>query len=231
MPEALTLVREQMAQAARRAGRDISAVKLVAVSKTQPAAALRGLAGQGQTIFGESYLGEAEEKIKILSDLPGLEWHFIGHLQSNKSLKATGLFSTIESLHSRELAERLNRQAGELGKKLTVLIQVSLAQEAGKSGCPEEDLPALAQYAAALPRLELAGLMTLPPFFAQPEQARPYFARLRELAARLAPDLPAGAMRELSMGMSNDFTVAIEEGATIIRLGTILFGERGVSRN
>jgi pyridoxal phosphate enzyme (YggS family) len=226
MPEALPCVLERISAAAGRAGRRAGEVRLVAVSKAQPEASLRALAAQGQMIFGENYLKEAEAKITALAGLPGLEWHFIGRLQSNKSGKAAALFSAVESLHSRELAVRLSRQAEDLGKEITVLLQISLVRERSKSGCPEEEAESLAQCVAALPGLKLAGLMTLPPFFSDPEQTRPYFARLRELARRLTPNLPPGAMAELSMGMSNDFTVAIEEGATLVRVGTALFGPR-----
>jgi pyridoxal phosphate enzyme (YggS family) len=226
MPERLRSVLERIAAAAGRAGRRAGEVRLVAASKSQPADSLRVLAAQGQIIFGESYLQEAEAKITALAGLPGLEWHFIGRLQSNKSGKAAALFSTVESLGSKEIAARLSRQAEKLGKELKVLLQISLARERNKSGCLEEEAEALSQYAAALPGLKLTGLMTLPPFSPDPEQTRPYFIRLRELARRLAPNLPPGAMAELSMGMSGDFVAAIEEGATLVRVGTALFGPR-----
>jgi len=220
----LAAVRARMAQAARRAGRRPEDVRLVAVAKTQPPEAVRAALAAGQVIFGENYVQEAAAKIAQVG--PGPQWHFIGRLQTNKARQAAELFDAVQSLHGLKLAQALDRRAGELNKRIMVLIQVSLAGETQKSGCSPAEAPALAQAVAALPNLDLRGLMTLPPFFDQPEAARPYFARLRELAQELARDLPAGAMRELSMGMSGDFEAAIAEGATLVRVGTAIFGAR-----
>lgn len=220
----LAAVRARMAAAARAAGRRPDDVRLVAVSKTQPPAAIRAALAAGQVIFGENYVQEAAAKIAQTG--PGPEWHFIGRIQTNKARQAAELCSAVQSVHSLKLAQALDRRAGELDKRIMVLIQVSLAGEERKSGCSPAEAPALAQAVAALPNLDLCGLMTMPPFFDQPEAARPYFARLRELAQSLATDLPSGAMAELSMGMSGDFEAAIAEGATLVRVGTAVFGAR-----
>ncbi|MFH1058297.1 MAG: YggS family pyridoxal phosphate-dependent enzyme [Pseudomonadota bacterium] len=222
--DGLTAVRSRMAAAAQAAGRSPKDVRLVAVSKTQPPEAVREALAAGQVVFGENYVQEAAAKIAGAG--PGPEWHFIGHLQTNKARQAAELFSAVQSVHSLKLAQALDRRAGELDKRIMVLIQVSLAGEEQKSGCLPAEASGLAQAIAALPHLDLRGLMTMPPFFDEPEAARPYFAGLRELAAALAPDLPAGAMSELSMGMSGDFEAAIAEGATLVRVGTAIFGAR-----
>lgn len=222
--ENLAEVRERMAEAARRAGRGPGSVRLVAVSKNHPPETVRQAFAAGQTLFGENYLQEAAEKIKALGPGPG--WHFIGHLQSNKARPATELFAMVETVHSAKLARALDRHAGELDKRLDVLIQVNMGGEAQKSGCAPHEAQALAQEVAALPNLALRGLMTMPPYVEDPEAGRPIFAGLRELAGRLAPGLPTGCMAELSMGMSHDFAVAIEEGATLVRVGTAIFGSR-----
>jgi pyridoxal phosphate enzyme (YggS family) len=184
------------------------------------------MARRGPIIFGESYLREAEGKLAGLGSYAQIEWHFIGHLQGNKAARAAILFSAVQSVDSRRLAERLSAQAGLAGKNLEILIQVNLAHEAAKSGCRPEEAAALAQHIAALPHLTLKGLMTLPPLAGNPQDSRPWFAALRKLGERLAPDLPAGSMSELSMGMSDDFEAAIAEGATMVRVGTALFGPR-----
>ena len=220
------LILQRIEQAAMKAGREPGQVKLVAVSKGQPAASLRALAQAGQLCFGESYLREAEDKIEILADCPDLDWHFIGRLQSNKSGRAVKFFSMVESVHKLDLARRLSAQAGQQNKSLDVLIQVNLAGEASKSGCNEHEAESLAQHICALPHLRLRGLMTLPPLYHDPEKTRPYFARLRRLAEQLGRVLPPGSMQELSMGMSSDFEAAIAEGATLVRVGTALFGSR-----
>ena len=221
----LARVRERIAAAARAAGRDPSEVRLVAVSKTKPAAAVRRAWEAGQTIFGENYVQEARDKIAQVG--PGPVWHLIGHLQSNKARLAASLFAVVETVDRPKIARALDRHARELGKELGVLLQVNLSGEAQKSGCSPEEAEALAQEVAELPGLRLMGLMTIPPFFDQPGRARPYFARLRELAERLAPNLPPGSMDELSMGMSGDFEAAVAEGATLVRVGTAIFGARG----
>ncbi|MFZ5587770.1 MAG: YggS family pyridoxal phosphate-dependent enzyme [Thermodesulfobacteriota bacterium] len=224
LAENLAAVRARMAAAAERAGRRPEDVRLVAVAKTQPPEAVRAALAAGQVVFGENYVQEAAAKIAQVG--PGPRWHFIGRLQTNKARQAADLFDAVQSLHSLKLAQALDRRAGELNKRIMVLIQVSLAGETQKSGCSPAEAPALAQAVADLPNLDLRGLMTLPPFFDQPEAARPYFAALRELAQELARDLPAGAMSELSMGMSGDFEAAIAEGATLVRVGAAIFGAR-----
>lgn len=221
----LQAVRERMARAAMAAGRDPAGVRLVAVSKMHSAAEVAQALAAGQTLFGENYAQEAQAKIATVG--PGARWHFIGHLQSNKARLAAGLFDMIESVHSLKLAQALDRHCQETGKRLPVLLQVNLGGEAQKSGCHPHEAPALAFALAALPGLELKGLMTMPPFYDDPDQARPIFAALRRLARSLAPDLPPGSMDELSMGMSGDFEAAIAEGSTLVRVGTAIFGQRG----
>lgn len=209
-----------------RVGRPDKAVRLVAVSKTKPAEAIRQAYAADLREFGENRVQEAAAKRKELEDLDA-SWHLVGHLQSNKAKQAVQLFDCIHSVDSLHLAERIDRAAAELGRKLPVLMEVHLGEEASKFGVEEADLPQLAEKIGALPALELCGLMTLPPFFDNPEEVRPFFRRLRQLAERIeARNLPGVSMRELSMGMSHDFEIAIEEGATIIRVGTAIFGER-----
>jgi len=224
LAENLAEVRERIAQAARAAGRDPAAVKLVAVCKTKPASLVAEALAAGQTLFGENYVQEAREKIAAVG--PGPQWHLIGHLQSNKANLAAELFHAVQTVDRLKLAKALARRAKELGKTLTVLIQVNVGQEPQKSGCAEQDAPALAEAVAATDGLRLAGLMTMPPFFDDPDRARPCFARLRELAENLKHNLPPGAMDELSMGMSGDFEAAVAEGATLVRVGTAIFGSR-----
>jgi len=222
--ENLARVREEIAQAARQAGRDPAEVKLVAVSKVHPAEKVRQALAAGQRIFGENYVQEAQAKIPQVG--PGPQWHFIGHLQSNKAKVAAGIFDVIQTVDRVKLARALSRQAQAQGRELEVLLQVNLGGEPQKSGCEAGEAAALAQEVAALPGLTLRGLMTMPPFFDDPDKARPIFAGLRELADRLSRDLPPGSMDELSMGMSGDFKAAIAEGATLVRIGTAIFGQR-----
>ena len=216
-------------RAARRAGRDPSEVKLVAVSKTHPAALVREAAvSAGLTEFGENRIQEAEGKVDELKEVPGLRWHLIGHLQPNKARKAVRLFGLIHTLDTAALVERLERICGEEGReRLEVLVQVDLAGEATKSGATAEELPSLFEVFGRCARVRCRGLMILPPFFEDLEQVRPYFRRLRALreewSARGAFGAEAG---ELSMGMSHDYEAAVEEGATLVRVGTALFGER-----
>jgi len=224
LAENLAEVRERIDRAARAAGRDPSAVRLVAVSKTKPAAMVAEALAAGQILFGENYVQEAKEKIAAAG--PGPQWHLIGHLQSNKAHLAAELFHAVQTVDRLKLAKALARRANELGKTLTVLIQVNVGQEPQKSGCAVQEAPALAEAVAAMEGLRLAGLMTMPPFFDDPDRARPYFARLRELAERLKHGLPPGCMDELSMGMSGDFEAAVAEGATLVRVGTAIFGGR-----
>jgi pyridoxal phosphate enzyme (YggS family) len=220
----LARITARIAEAARASGRKPEQVRLVAVSKTHGSQAVKAALAAGQLLFGENYVQEAQKKIPAVG--LGASWHFIGHLQSNKARLAAELFDVIQSVDRLKLARALDRRAGELGRRLGVLIQVNLAGEAQKSGCTPEQAAPLAQEIAQLEHLELMGLMTMPPFFDDPEAARPYFAGLRDLAWRLGRDLPAGAMAHLSMGMSGDFEAAIAEGATLVRVGTAIFGER-----
>ena len=216
----LKLIRKRIATAANRASRNAGDVKLVAVSKTHPVETVREAVEAGQILFGENKVQEAEPKIAELRSTD-VEWHLIGHLQSNKVRKAVQLFDVIQSLHSVALAQRLERICGEEGRaELTVLLQVDLAEEQTKSGVPEIELSDLIAYLNTCEKLKLKGLMTLPPYFDDPEATRPYFKRLREIRDRAVPG------GELSMGMRHDFEVAIEEGATIVRVGTAIFGER-----
>jgi hypothetical protein len=212
-----------MEEAARRAGREAGAVRLVAVAKTRTAEEIREVLGAGVEDIGENRLQEAEEKHRALAGEP-IHWHLVGHLQANKAKRALGLFQLIHSVDSPKLAERLDRLAAEAGKLQRVLIQVDLAGESTKFGLPEAELLPALEEMARLAHLEVAGLMLMPPLL-EPEAVRPFFARLRELSeSARARGLLAGS--ELSMGMSHDFEVAIEEGATLVRIGTAIFGER-----
>lgn len=213
--ERLVEVEERIRQAAARAGRRRDEITLIAVTKTFPAAVIREGYEAGLRDFGENYVQEFEAKRPLLSDLAGARFHLVGHLQSNKARRAAELFDSIQTVDTVKLARRLQ----ECGRRLEVMLEVRLSEEETKSGARPEELPALVEAVRSLPHLELKGLMTMPPWFEDPERARPYFARLRELAESFS--LPC-----LSMGMSGDFEVAIEEGATHIRLGTALFGPR-----
>ncbi len=213
-------IRDRIRQAALRSGRDSAAAKLVAVSKTHPASTVRKAIEAGVTVFGENKVQEAESKIAEIGR-EDAKWHLIGHLQSNKARKAVQLFDVIESLDSVELAERLERICEEESREvLPVFAQVDLAGEGTKSGIAESDLSPLVAFLKTCKRLRFDGLMLLPPFFEDPETTRPYFKRLRAIRDEI---LPGG---QLSMGMSHDFEVAIEEGATIVRVGTAIFGAR-----
>jgi PLP dependent protein len=219
----LAKVREQIETAARKAGRSAGEITLIAVSKTHPAAVVREAIEAGAGVLGENKVQEAEEKIPEIGRARA-EWHLIGHLQSNKVRKAVRLFDAIHTLDSIELAARLERICIEENvARLAVFVQVDLAQEATKSGIGEKDLPKLLEFLPACPHLKLEGFMTLPPFFEDVEKVRPFFRKLRELRDEF---LPAG---KLSMGMSHDFQTAIEEGATHVRVGTAIFGERNYS--
>jgi len=220
----LARVRERIAQSAERIGRRADEITLVGVSKTFPVEAIRAAFEAGLRHFGENRVQEMQEKRPKLSDLD-ITWHFIGHLQSNKARLAVQLFDRIASVDSLSLAQKLDSAAGELGKRLPVLIEVHVGGEATKSGAGEADLRTLAETIAALPHLDLHGLMTVPPYREDPEAVRPYFRKLRELRDGLSQRL-GRRLVALSMGMSHDFEVAIEEGATEIRPGTALFGAR-----
>jgi PLP dependent protein len=220
-------VEERIAAACRRSGRRREDVRLVAVSKTHPAELVRAAFAAGLRDFGENRVQEAMAKRTALADLEAT-WHLLGHLQSNKARVARELFQWIHSLDSWRLAEKLAQAAPPGGARLPVLIEVNLGEETSKAGVPAGQLAALAEQVSNLETLAVRGLMAIPPFCADPEGARPYFRQLRGFAVDLAArNLPNVATRELSMGMSNDFEVAVEEGATILRVGTAIFGGRG----
>ncbi|MCM2264651.1 MAG: YggS family pyridoxal phosphate-dependent enzyme [Desulfuromonadales bacterium] len=222
----LSRIRTEIAAACARCGRDPAGVRLVAVSKTHPAEAVMAAHAAGQELFGESYVQEFLVKSDEVA--APVQWHFIGHLQSNKARLLPGKVALIHSVDRLSLAEEISRQWQKHGLTADVLIEVNLGGEASKSGVDAAELETLLRQMAALPSLAVRGLMTLPPYLADPEEVRPYFCRLRELAREVdALALPGVAMRELSMGMSHDFAVAIEEGATLVRIGTAIFGERG----
>jgi pyridoxal phosphate enzyme (YggS family) len=221
IPERLASVRERIARAAERAGRPAGSVTLVAVSKTKPPEAIREACAAGQRVFGENYVQELLDKREALSDLPDLELHFIGHLQRNKVKDVLRARALVETVDSERLAAELDRRAAALGVRVPVLLQVNVAREPQKSGCDPDALAALIASVRAMPALELRGLMTIPPLGEAPELSRPHFRALRELAHA---HLGQGAW--LSMGMSADLEVAVEEGATHVRVGTAIFGAR-----
>jgi hypothetical protein len=227
--ENLAAVRERVQRAVAHCGRAAEEIRLVAVSKTFSVEKIREAYEAGVRHFGENRVQEWEEKREALGDLQAT-WHLVGHLQSNKARRAAEMFHSVDAVDDGPLAKKLNQAAGERavqesGRQLRVLIEVRVAEEPAKSGAAEEDVPALAEQILTLPHLELAGLMCVPPLLEDAQAVRPYFSKLREirdaLSARLRIALPV-----LSMGMSHDFEVAIEEGATEVRLGTALFGGR-----
>jgi hypothetical protein len=220
-------VRERIARAAERAARRPGDVRLVAISKTHPPEAVRAAFAAGVRDFGENRVQEAEPKIAATADLreSGLRWHLVGHLQSNKARRAATLFEFVQSLDSLDLAGRLARCGAEAGQPVRTLVQVDLAGEQTKFGLPEAEILPVLEALRGKEGLRIEGLMVLPPFFEEPERARPYFRRLRSLHDQAqAAGLLEG--RELSMGMSHDFEAAVEEGSTIVRVGTAIFGER-----
>lgn len=218
-------VAERVAAAARRSGRDAAAVRIVAVSKTKSIGEIAAAVAAGASDVGENYVQEAAPKIEALGG--AVRWHMIGHLQRNKAAKAAALFDVVQTVDSAELGRALARHAAALKKILPVLVEVNMGSEASKSGVPPEQVESLIHRLAAEPHLRLEGLMTIPPPVESPQAARPYFAGLRELRDRLASVLSGPQLlRELSMGMTDDFEVAIEEGATIVRIGRAIFGER-----
>jgi pyridoxal phosphate enzyme (YggS family) len=226
MKERLEGVLDRIHKAALACGRDLRSVRLVAVSKTVSAERVRQAVAAGVDTLGENYIQEAREKIDALAALP-VAWHFIGHLQTNKAKYAVRLFELIHTVDSLKLAAELDRQAAKAGKTQRVLVQVNVSGEASKSGASEAEAGQLVAEIAKLPHLSLEGLMTMPPFFDQPEKARPYFRALRRLRDEIQQrNLPGVDLRELSMGMTGDFEVAIAEGATLVRIGTAIFGER-----
>ncbi|MGQ9897735.1 MAG: YggS family pyridoxal phosphate-dependent enzyme [Acidobacteriota bacterium] len=222
--ENIARVRERMLTACQRAGRTPDQVTLIAVSKTTSLADIVAATDSGIYDFGENRIQEALTKIPAAS--PQLRWHLIGHLQSNKAKPAVEHFHLIHTVDSLALAQRLNRLAQERQKRQSVLLQVKLGDEATKSGIAPTALPALYAAIRALPNLQVQGLMTIPPFCPDLEAVRPYFRHLRELRDTLRAEFPSDELLELSMGMSHDFEIAIEEGATLIRVGTAIFGPR-----
>ena len=222
----LTEVRERIAAAARSAGRDPSSVRLVAVSKTFPIEAVREAWLAGQREFGENRVQEGLQKIAASADLT-IRWHLLGHLQTNKARKAATAFSTIQSVESVEQLQRLDRAATEAGAAPELLVQVDLALETTKFGAPPDVARRILDAAARCEAARVTGLMTLPPVPDIPEDARPWFRQLRELRDSWRADgVPRAMLEELSMGMSGDFEVAVQEGATIVRVGTAIFGSR-----
>ncbi len=228
LSERFTSVRARIESAALRCQRKPNEITLIAITKTHPAEVIHEIVNLGADNLGENRVQEAENKIALLGrDVA--RWHLVGHLQTNKARKALKLFDVIHSLDSIELARRLDRLCVAEERDLSVLIQVDLGREETKSGIAESDLLELVQYMIECPRLRLIGLMTLPPFSSNPENARPFFRKLRQLRDELAASGAFGNEQgELSMGMTHDFEVAIEEGATMVRIGTAIFGERGV---
>jgi pyridoxal phosphate enzyme (YggS family) len=223
--ERLARVRVKVARAAERAGRSAENVTLIAVSKTIDSATVQLAVDAGMRDLGENRVQEGVNKAGQISG--DVRWHLIGHLQSNKARQAVETFGVIHTIDSKELVDRLDRIAGELGRRPKVLVQVDLAHEPTKSGADESELPSIIETLDQAQHLEFRGLMVLPPFFDSPEQTRPYFRRLRETLERLNRSrTPERKLTELSMGMSHDFEVAIEEGATMVRVGTAIFGSR-----
>jgi pyridoxal phosphate enzyme (YggS family) len=227
--ENIARIKERIAAAAHRAGRRPEDIALMAVSKTHPPERIREAHSAGLRLFGENRVQEFAGKADALAGLAGAEWHMIGHLQTNKASKAAELFVAVDSIDTFKVAEKLDAAARALNKKLDVLIEINVGGETAKSGITP-DSPELEELLLAAPRfeaLEFRGLMTVPPFTDDPEKARPYFRKLRELRDAIAARrLPAIRMDVLSMGMSHDFEVAIEEGSTCVRVGTAIFGER-----
>jgi len=222
----LQTVKDRIGKAATDCGRDPHSIRLIAVSKTISAAIVQEAIQAGASTLGENYVQEARDKISILRDCE-VSWHFIGHLQSNKAKYAVKLFDLIHSVDSVKLARELNKQALKSGKVQQILIQVNISQESTKSGITVDETSDLILEISQYENLRIKGLMTMPPFFNQPERVRPFFAALRDLRDQIsAKDIPGVCLDELSMGMTGDFEVAIAEGATMVRVGTAIFGER-----
>ena len=216
----ISAIYRRMGHAAMSGGREADAARLIAVSKTVSPEAVRLAYDAGLREFGENRIQEAQRKTAELSDL-NITWHMVGHLQSNKAKVAVGMFDLIHSVDSVKLLKAIDRHAAEINKIQRVLVQVKLAEEDTKSGSDEAGLEAILEAAAACDNVKVEGLMTVPPFYDEPERVRPYFKRLREMAE-------ARGLRELSMGMTGDFEVAIQEGATMVRIGRAIFGERPI---
>jgi len=229
MKERIQHIERQIRESAEKAGRNPDEIRLVAVSKIKPAEMVKEAMDAGQRIFGENYIQEAVAKIEEIGD-SSIEWHFIGHLQSKKSKYAAGAFALIHSVDSLKLAREIDRQAAKKGAIQPILIQINTSGEESKSGTTAEDAIELIREVATLENVAVKGLMTMPAFFDDPEGARPYFRELRLIRDRIAALALSGVeMKELSMGMSGDFEVAIEEGATLVRVGTAIFGARDYS--
>lgn len=226
MIKRLQSVKERIENAARACGRDPETVRLVAVSKTIPTDRVKQAIQAGVTILGENYVQEARAKFNDLAIYPA-SWHFIGHLQSNKAKYAVRLFDLIHSVDKLKLAREIDKQANKINKIQEILIQVNISEEASKSGVDVEDAHNLIKDISLLENLSVKGLMTMPPYFNEPEKVRPYFSALRGLRDHLEQqDLFNVTLSELSMGMTGDFEVAIQEGATLVRIGTAIFGKR-----
>jgi pyridoxal phosphate enzyme (YggS family) len=220
-------VRERIARAAARTGRDPSRIRLIAISKTFGADAVRTAAHEGQVDFGENKLQEAQQKRQHLADLP-LKWHLVGHLQSNKAKRAAAEFDVIHSIDSVSLLEKIDEAAAAIRRRVELLVQVDLAGEPTKHGAREGELRPIFEAARRAAAIRLIGLMLLPPAVDDSEAARPWFRKLRTLRDTLqAEGVPASMLSELSMGMSHDYEIAVEEGATFVRVGTAIFGRRG----
>ena len=214
----------EIASIARGCGRDPGQIQLLAVSKTFPARAVRQAYEAGQTLFGENRVQEAEIKIPQ-AKAAGIQWHLIGHLQSNKARRAAELFDVIQSLDSEKIATKVGHHARELRKTIQVFVEVKIGRESQKEGAWPEQATALARVVESIPSLQLLGLMAIPPYDEDPEHSRPYFRQLRELLEEINRDR-ARPLTQLSMGMSHDYRIAIEEGATLLRIGTAIFGPR-----
>ena len=225
LADRVSAVRERMARAVERAGRTPESVRLVAVAKRHPASAVHEAFALGLHAFGENYAQELVAKASEVGALPGIEWHMIGHLQTNKARHLAPVIAMVHTIDSEHVATELGKRAAKLGRTIGALIEVNVANDPAKSGCLPDELPAIIDAVRAAGSLELRGLMTMPPYSDDVEASRPFFARLRELqAAHGGPS----ALPELSMGMSHDLEAAIAEGATIVRIGTAIFGEREV---
>ena len=226
MKDRLDQVKARIKKAADDCNRPVDSIRLIAVSKTMPAATVKQAIEAGVTDLGENYIQEAREKINTLATAQ-VNWHYIGHLQSNKAKYAVRLFDLIHSVDSLKLARELDKYAQKNAKIQSILIQVNVAKEASKSGVSVEDTLQLLENLSQLANISVKGLMTMPPYFNAPEKVRPYFAALRALRDRIRDEgIPNIEMDELSMGMTGDFEAAIEEGATMVRIGTAIFGER-----
>lgn len=218
-------IRERIAAACQRAGRDPETVRLIAVSKVKPAADIDAAFTSGQQLFGESYVQEFRDKSPEVQS--PVEWHYIGSLQTNKVKYLRGKVAMIHSVDRLSLAEEISRQWQKIDSDCKILLQVNIGEEDQKSGSAPAELEQLVRSVATLPYLQICGLMCLPPYCADAEEVRPYFSRMRELAQQIEHlQIPGVSMQELSMGMSGDFEVAVEEGATLVRVGTAIFGER-----